>query len=651
MLGAAVRPTELAFSEMIKLHKTRRGSVAWACLMARGDYNAELFQVLSQLHSQEAMGKIRFAEVSNIEGDEQMAHEQFLADKFFELVVALSGQRIFTCSLYQLGVPGRFAGLIDESERERALTLKYLQSVFEALEVAERVALKDPWVAGVLKDFQWPKIPWCRYVLLSLWEVGWSRVPADISEQIRSFCEGPVTSKPCEDGFNHCRDIERSSKSGVLGSRQVWHQLRVSQIAEDCDRAPAAVTSAARQQAQEAGGQRVVPTSIFEGKASELSLGEEALHNMGDRSGWSPMAASAYAMAALGTNALAWSGGDPRLMHKMWMSLLLVPGSVVRHISGRELFMVLNTIFGAVLWPLETVAVGGAFVSKWSAASSGATWVHRMDIALESWQAVGAEVVPPCKATSDQRDCFKGFAGVILTVASKAEGILSFSAKRGLVALTVPLLSRLHTELGIVEKSSRPTSGLGLMKSLLRHILPDLDEQGIKDIISLRKGRSVADPAASPLLQLENLEMSKALIDDEVVEDTHKYMTMKGMTKDRGSSANSQAPRGASSSSSSGSAGPSAARVKISITGASTPEDARQWIPQVQRCWIKRDDARHMRWQTGYPVAAVGQQSSWSKSWSEAFLERAALRFVLAKVWAAHTVATGEPCPWDLDSI
>lgn len=457
------------------------------------------------------------------------------------------------------------------------------------------------------------------------------------------------STKGCEDGFNILRDQERASKSGVCATRQLWHQLRASGIEADCDRKPVVITSAARQAATALGGSKPLPKSMFHPRASDFSLGAASLDSFGAKD-WSAVQASQFPMIGVCTRALLEAQGDEEVLMKMWLSLLLIPGSVVCDKATSDLWLVLRTTaFGAFLWPLQHRAgLGGLELT--SAFGPGRRWIQRGQFALSDWKAIAVDVLPPCqvRANSPEVSCSK----IVLRVAGEAENIATFSARKAFPGLTVPLLAKLWSVLKV--ESRRPSSEMGYLKVLLNHLLPDLTDDELAAIISLRRSKLVKEATSSVLLDHANLEMTRHLIEEDIVQDITKYQKERGThpsSKPPSSSAPNPGP-GVTSTAASASTGSAASssrpQAKLHFSGYHTPEGAKALIPQVAGCWIKRDDVRHMRWAAHYPMPA-GTQSHWTKTWNEHYPESKALHYCVQKVWSAHHSVTGEPIPWTFD--
>lgn len=106
--------------------------------------------------------------------DSEVQQQQYLAQKAFDLMYHMIGQRCFSGSLLEYGLPWRFAGLVDHDESVRQRTLDYCGEAWDALQVAERRAQTSKWMRNLVGELTWAKMPWVRFVLTSLYEVGQS---------------------------------------------------------------------------------------------------------------------------------------------------------------------------------------------------------------------------------------------------------------------------------------------------------------------------------------------------------------------------------------------------------------------------------------------------------------------------------------------
>lgn len=476
-------------------------------------------------------------------------------------------------------------------------------------------------------------------------------MPADLAHQITHFTQAMQSTKVCEDAFNIIRDSERSSKSGICERRRAWHTVRVNTLAEDTDRPQVTITPAARHSASKAGSSTPLPKSLFHPKVSEFSLGEQSLDSLCSQRDWPSVPAPVFPMIGVCTRALEESGGQERVLRHMWLCMLFVPGTAACHIKSKALYLVLKpTVSGVLLWPLQHQPSGGFMLVSSAAEPSVKRWTQVSAACIDEWKAINIEVLAPCQLPAGSATSSGGME-IGLRVGGHAQALVEFSAKRAFPGMTTPILSKLHSFLEVAHKGARPSSEIGLMRALLSHLFPKASDSEIAAIMALRRTKLVQEASSSILLNHQNLQMTKHLIDDEVVDDIVKYQKASGCEPKPRKSPAQASSSGDGIAPITGNASSAALKgqdkPRLSFKGYHTPESAKDLIPKVSGCWLKRDDVRFFRWSGRYPTPP-GQQSHWTKCWSQAFSEEKALRFVLQKIWSAHQDATGDEIPFDL---
>lgn len=330
----------------------------------------------------------------------------------------------------------------------------------------------------------------------------------------------------------------------------------------------------------------------------------------------------------------------------------MAKGSVVKRVGSEQLYMVIHpSMFGALLWPVRgtSVQVGGeraVMLSLVDPECDPRDHPLRQSLIYDhsQWQAAAVCPLPPADAA---RFAGHGAASAVrLFLKEKAAPLLEFAARRAFANLSVPFLQRLWSLLSPPHEGARPATEQSLLSALLKHCLPGLSPEELADILKMRKSSS-KEPSSSVLMHLDRDLSARGFLDEDVQEAVNKLKSAHGSKSGQAHSGptagHSEAKLGEAASSS-GSAG----RVKVSLIGSKTPEFAREYMPKVKLAWVKKDCVRHRRWTAAYPVQQG--QGSWSRSYGCHFTEGQALRYCLSMAWQAHTLATGEPCPFDFAS-
>ena len=207
--------------------------------------------------------------------------------------------------------------------------------------------------------------------------------------------------------------------------------------------------------------------------------------------------------------------------------------------------------------------------------------------------------------------------------------------------------------MGVSCAGRKPQSEKGLCAALLRHIYSSASDEQIADIMAQRY--DVADDEKPSLLfEGDHLDCCEHLLDDEDRQDFKKQReALRSRQKAKGTEpppAEPPAPAAAAAAPAPPApAALAAARPTISLRGAHTPAEAKEWIPQVPGASIRLDDVRHKRWGISYPRAEPPR--SYSKAYGdESVVTKAqSLRMCLVQIWTWHEEATGERCPIDFE--
>lgn len=633
-----------SFNDMIRMMKTQRGCHEWCCDQALGVTTDRVMKgVLSGMSDASALRRIGF--IGSIEdGGAACAQDVYLATKFVDFARELISARLKSSLLNEWCLPSRFALLVHHDEGVRSQALSEARQWWDILEQAERASGEDIFLRKILKDMAWPHQVWPREVLATLWECEFDSVAPDLECDLRAYTTRLCTTKAVEDAFNLCRDRERDSKSGSLGAKGVWSALRCSGIAQECERPTLATSGAARSAAAVGGASRPVLAAVFQPDPRTCSLREEESSLTDRQRDWPSHGPTTYYMQGMATWALMSSEGDSETMQRMWQSLLMVEGSIVKHKDSGALYWVVHSSpFGCILWHTShTASPSQGLMVDLLPEDCERPWELRAVYCHDSWAAVELDIQPPM---FDPTSGFfaPGRAHIAARIGGKAQPLLHFSARRGFPGISSYYLSRLWSLLKVSSK--RPPTEQGLLKGLLLHLWPDMPEATLAEILNMRKQPAMKE--RHRVLYDEGAEdMTRSMLEDDITEAIFKEKDVMRKRSAAAAAAPKHTSSGGAASSSSGHAGAARkARKKVSITGAHTPDDVKKMIPQVLGCTIKRDQVGHNRWQAQYPCQEPPH--SWSKAWNAMTSEAAALRYVLVRVWEAHARETGEACPYD----
>lgn len=527
--------------------------------------------------------------------------EQLLAQRCFDFVRCVLKRRLLSTGVFQNILPFSFCALLSENAEQVRRALDKFELLHTVLEAAERGGHEDVWLRSFVADLIWTRMAWPRNLLIALWEVRFQYAPPDVRSQLEQFAEGFLTTKSAEDMFNVMRDKERSTKNEALKPRAVWHFCRTSRLSEETDRAPPPIIGVASGLASEAQATRSLPAAMFQADQVEFSLGADSLKRMTSKQDWPSHSAANFPLVGMATNALLECDGVAKSLKQVWRCVLLVPGSVIKPKDSQELFLVLHAChLGALLWPVfQKQVAGGIMLDMWDGENPRPAR-QLSTYELEEWQAAEVTVLPPSLSKKyHDESCGSGmkFCMCLLT---KATSIIEYSARRCFPGVAEAYLNKVWDMLGI-RGCARPTTVLSLCRALLKRLFPGMAEPEIERILALRKVKAIdREPNDSVLLHTPSVEMVMHLLSEDMQGEVLEFQKAKGMHGAQSSDCGNHKAKSASGASSSGDGGFVAK--KVSILGAKTPDWARTLLPTAKGCVVKKDDVRHMRWQSAYPT-------------------------------------------------
>lgn len=204
---AIVRPIEIKHNLDIKRAKTKAGRrelhIGQAALKDMG-YVEESLNFLSDRKVMLDMGVLRAGERQwQPDLDEDTASR--VLNALLDMWCSWPGFEYKWFSIRTDSMPGLAFTFLSADPGVRACDLEKMWLLWHKLEERERAAAEFPELQDFLRDLQWPAAQWSREILLSGAECGWTKLSADIVEQLEAAAANIGTSKVVEDAFNTCR--------------------------------------------------------------------------------------------------------------------------------------------------------------------------------------------------------------------------------------------------------------------------------------------------------------------------------------------------------------------------------------------------------------------------------------------------------------
>lgn len=201
-----------------------------------------------------------------------------------------------------------------------------------------------------------------------------------------------------------------------------------------------------------------------------------------------------------------------------------------------------------------------------------------------------------------------------------------------------------------------------MLRALIDFFLPGASNDEVASIIELRHVKpSAAGVVPSQLLQGEDMKVARDVLDDDDADDVeneierNKTKLKENIAKVSSRAASSSEPGGSGAAPAakatapplrpSSSASSSSATRALPLTRGQTSfsaEDVRALAPLVSKSTISRESHWHHRWRGQYD----GKRTSKVFIENDASSDFSAVIHCLTFLWAEHTKATGQACPW-----
>ena len=625
-----VHPLRHWHGKLVKQLRSPEGSLQHIHWEITCGWEALLSQVWATLNSEQSLNEMGFRVQKLEANDGHVETERGMAGTAIKLGIALVSRRLLAHLHCCFGLPERLAGLIAPSADTVRKTLEGAKKWFNILMELEEAMSSHKFLRDVHWELQWPCSHYCRWLLFSLSEVGFKRVPATVAESLRQCFSGFQHSQPVEDVFHFLREDEARSPNHVLGRQRRWQLCCESTILEDHGRPqiqPAAV---------EKSGRRSLPGPMFEADSKFTpTLSSEVLSSLTSGTWWSSPGPQNYALHPLLWMALGSCWPKWERMQNYWYSLFCVPGSLLRQQGSNKGGMVLvASQWGALLWRVHRHGSGQD--SRWTlaAAEKGKSpWLFVSVDDLNTWDAMCMEADAPAEAFSTLEAAAPA-AKVTLRKSGDIQGILHFSAARGFPGVTLPWLKKLlqTPRFGVAKP---PKLEKDCVEALLLKLWPrSSKKKDIEEIMRLRQLQSkTVVVEEEPEHQEPMPEFDELLGDDDmglVRAELQRYA--------RSQTEPVEAPAAAASRKRKG---------PLPLDEDFSLETLQKLLPVKPGCRIWVESNWHHRYRGKYPKPPP---NSVSKCWGENLSKRSAAVFVIKWLWSQHRMQGGEACPWDLDA-
>ena len=299
-----------------------------------------------------------------------------------------------------------------------------------------------------------------------------------------------------------------------INTESKWHRIISSPLHVESDRCPIQVLPQHHQSAKKC----KMTQDMFHGKHEDCTLLNELDELQPNENLSVTVSPSAYFGTGMATESLIHAEGDPKRIVNHWQSLLCVPLSVIYHKTNPMYkaphAVVKATETGLYALPCTSRRVGTQHIFLFETREETQCWntLHIED--HSSWLVQDVLPLPPSQCRL-RRDDGQPYGCVLSATTDRLEPLIRYSASRAFPGLTKPFLLRLIGELEI-GPDPQPKLLVEILRCLLGHIFPEMDEDSIDAIIAERAKVNV--PFES-VLRADNVEGAAEILGDEATKE------------------------------------------------------------------------------------------------------------------------------------
>ena len=664
MVVEVVSPLRNAFGQWEAMSKSERGVRDLMVHWATEGHHDVLKKTLATLRSGDLIRMMRLtvsgADVAAEDLPGVLQAEDVTVRRTLRLVVHLCGHLAVESMQSTDTFPGFFAALLDGQQNEQRL--QRLREVWETLEALEKKGQTDAFFANFVRDLNWPCLALAREVFLSLCEERWRRVPGFTLNELEGAFSGLIFTKIIEDTFKVLRNCEQHTGNKKFGRIARWKAAVASDPLGEYGRHTVTADGAHPRRAVPV----KLPSTVFEADADDNSLGMEQVHKVGE-SHWQSPSPWRYDVAALATSTMVKLKDDPDGLKSCWLSLLFNPGSMVRHTAlGTKAHLVLTaTSRGILAWPLKARTAGSNTVFMTPVCNgAGCPFkhipIHGSIEQLRNWKVADLTAVSPMRVAEAGASIID-VPGINLIAKDTPVSVLEYAAAHAFPNLTVPHMGKLISIVNAEYLRPKPTDEKGVLTVLLHHFFPDLDNDGINNLMKKRKKRLEVDQVMwSNLLEGDILEACGDLLDEDaanIMKETREVYRKEKSSSATDGEVGQKPPKHDNKPPAPAPAAAEPPAKKGDTRAAKLPEDflavaranlteLRDFMPPVKGASVHCN--KDGRWTARLPGPEPPQSCSKAFDHEIGKSERAAFLHVVRWAWRRYEEQGGDPCPWDL---
>eukprot|EP00971_Amphidinium_carterae_P346113 6487398-Amphidinium_carterae.1 len=353
--------------------------------------------------------------------------------------------------------------------------------------------------------------------------------------------------------------------------------------------------------------------------------------------------------------------GSFDLLSRCWLSLLAVPGTMMRNVHSNVGGIVVHRCdYGILIWKVALRGTGKDAEWDWRHEADERGWFYAVVKDENDWQCMECSVVLPERSTKSLPG-MPSHKYIGLRKKGRRKSMMQLAAERCFPGWTRAQLNGLYNYLQVPHKP-RPQNVTDLMSKLVKHILPDITDKEVEEKVDARVTEVDLEKSFVESLEGDEPEQDddmpfEGLIDEEDIAILRKVMRARSEIKKRHDAVQtsvSTTDQPAKCEPTSAASGSALGRSRLPLHPLK-PEDTcydlealRRLIPDVPEVRLYRELTYHTRFRCVYEGADPRTKS---KSWNETFQEKDAAHYIIEWLWARHKDLHRGECPYDLETL
>ena len=545
-----------------------------------------------------------------------------------------------------------FAALLSAAPGARDAALQRLKKLHDCLDKMDTAAASDSQADAFLNTMEWPRAVWNRENLLYLSEAEFETVPKFLEKHILYYALSHGTTLAVENMGNATQRVMKKNDRHRMEPKYIWQTCAMGSTVMQDFEIPTLPTTAAAEQTSA----KKLPRDMFDGRNKQGSLTATELEGITmKKPDWPSHNAATHKETGILTMAMLDCGGDWDRLATAWFSLLLVPGSIVRHDVSAEVLLVLHTtpygFIGLRVTPLRR----GTSPKVAFTVPADRLVAFRIVHDPAEWQAMDVRVTIPHDPARAQ--AVRDRPGFLAIPTEASPSVYMHSVKYGLPNFTVPFLRKLFDHLKCpYTRGQKPTTEAAIVLAIVKKVYGAdyTDEIGLEVLKTKTESLIPHEAAEAPLLtddlmellggEFENVEFERE------IQEYNSAMKLDMARREKRAREAARFMQEAEDADDGAQAAPAAA-VRPQLPkpeNAFTQKETKFFLPAGYG--VSKETKRDARWRIKSPYGVKEFNKCFNRFDADA--DYSTLRQLLRQAWLEYERHTDRRCPWDLgDSI